>query len=155
MNENNQKQDLDGLKVEADNLGVDYAKNIGFENLEKKVKGAKAEKERRKVKKPKKLPPQKIAKMKATSLSKVRIVNLDRENAGATTVYSGVHTMTMDIARVIPLNMDIALEEALIQDIEKRRMLTSEPVIDKQGNKTGNMKVIEAPMYAVTRYNKK
>ena len=155
MNENNQKQDLEALKDEAKNLGVDYAKNIGFQNLEKKVAGAKTEKKAMKVRAPKKLSPQKIAKMKATSLSKVRIVNLDRENAGSSTVYSGVHTMTIDIARVIPLNMDIALEEALIQDIENRRMLTSEPVTDKQGNKTGNFKVIEAPMYAVTRYNKK
>lgn len=155
MNENNPKQDLEALKTQADNLGVDYAKNIGFENLEKKVKGALTEKQKMKVKEPKKMRPQQIAKMKATSLSKVRIVNLDRENAGATTVYSGVHTMTMDIARVIPLNMDIALEEALIKDIEKRKMLISEPVVDSQGNKTGNFKIIEAPMYAITRYNKK
>ena len=150
MAENNQR--LDELKIEADNLGVDYATNIGYENLEKRVEGAKKEKADAKKAKPKKVSKAAIAKMKATSLSKVKVVNLDRENASATTVFSGVHTLKIDLARVIPLNMEIALEEALIQDVENRKMMISETVLDAQGKPTGNFRVVEAPMYAVTRY---
>lgn len=149
MAENN--RDLEKLKLEADNLGIKYSGNIGYESLEKKVKGAKAEKAAAKEKPPRKLTDAQVARMKATSLSKVRIVNLDKENAGATTVFSGVHNMHLDLARVVPLNMDIALEEALIKDIENRRTLSSEPILNKQGEKTGNFKVVEVPAYAVTR----
>lgn len=150
MSEN--KQELDDLKIEAMNLGVNYAKNIGFENLKKKVDEARSEKDAAKKAAPRKVTNRQIAKMKATSLSKVKVMNLDRENASATTVFTGVHNMRIDLARVVPLNMEIALEEALIQDIENRKMMISEPVLDKQGNKTGNFKIVEAPMYAVTRY---
>ena len=150
MAENN--QELETLKTEADNLGVDYAKNIGYESLEKRVEGAKKEKAAAKKAKPKKVTPRAVAKLRATSLSKVKIVNLDRENASATTVFSGVHSLSIDLARVIPLNMEIALEEALILDVENRKMMISEPVLDNLGKPTGNFKVVEAPMYAVTRY---
>ena len=149
MAENN--QNLDALKKEADNLGVEYGKNIGKETLEKRVKEAKAEKEAQKAKPPKKLTDAEVARLKATSLSKVRITNLDRDNASATTVFSGVHNMKMDIARVVPLNMDIALEEALIKDIERRKMLIPEAVMNKHGEPTGNFRMVEAPAYAVTR----
>jgi len=146
------EKEMRELKAEADELGVEYTNRIGFENLEKKVKEARKEREKLKLKKPKKLSDKEVAKLKATSLSKVRIVNLDKDNTGATTVFAGVHNMHIDLARVIPLNMDIALEEALIRDIENRKMLVGEPVIDKRGEKTGNFKMVEAPMYAVKRY---
>ncbi len=147
--ENNQA--LAELKIEADNLGVDYAKNIGLQNLQKKVNGAKGEKEKAKKMAPKKLTNAQVAKLKATSLTKVRIVNMNKENASATTVFSGVHNMKIDLARVIPLNMDIALEEALIQDVEKRMMLIPEAIVGKNGTLTGNFKFVEVPEYAVVR----
>lgn len=147
--ENNRS--LAELRVEADNLGIDYAKNIGLESLNKKVVAAKAEKEKLAKRKPKKLTNAEVNKMKASSLSKVRIANMNKENAGATTVFSGVHNMKMDLARVVPLNMDIALEEALIQDIEGRKMLIPEAIIGKDGSPTGNFKLVEVPEYAVAR----
>jgi len=151
--ENNQNKALEDLKVLADNLGIKYQKNIGFENLEKKVRGAEAEKKAAIVAEPKKLTPKQVNKMRATSLSKVRIVNLDKENLSASTVFSGVHNMKIDLARVVPLDMDIALEEALIQDIEKRKMIVGKAIIDPVTKKpNGNFRMIEAPMYAVTRY---
>ncbi len=147
--ENN--RDLALLKEEANNLGIDYAKNIGLQNLQKKIDGAKGEKAKAKEMKPKKLTDAQVSKLKATSLSKVRIVNMNKENASATTVFSGVHNMKIDLARVIPLNMDIALEEALIQDVEKRMMLIPEAIIGKNGSPTGNFKFVEVPEYAVVR----
>jgi len=147
--ENNQK--LASLKVEADDLGIDYAKNIGLQTLQKKVDEAKGEKKKAKTMAPKKLTDAQVSKLKATSLSKVRIVNMNKENASATTVFSGVHNMKIDLARVIPLNMDIALEEALIQDVEKRMRLIPEAIIGKNGSPTGNFKFVEVPEYAVVR----
>ncbi len=148
--ENN--RDLGLLRVEADNLGIEYSKNIGFESLNKKIKAAKGEKNKAKTMAPKKLTNEQVNKLKATSLSKVKIVNMNKENASATTVFSGVHNMKIDLARVIPLNMDIALEEALIQDVEKRKMLIPEAIIGKNGSPTGNFKFVEVPEYAVVRY---
>ncbi len=147
--ENN--RELAELRVEADNLGIDYPKNTGLQSLQKKVKAAEMEKEKAKNVKPKKLTDAQVSKLKATSLSKVRIVNMNKENASATTVFSGVHNMKIDLARVIPLNMDIALEEALIQDVEKRMMQIPEAVIKKDGTPTGNFKYKEVPEYAVVR----
>jgi len=148
--ENN--RDLALLKEEANNLGVDYANNIGLQSLQKKVDAAKEEKAAgQKKKAPKKLTNDQVSKLKATSLSKVRIVNMNKENASATTVFSGVHNMKIDLARVIPLNMDIALEEALIQDVEKRMMLIPEAIKGKNGTLTGNFKFVEVPEYAVVR----
>ncbi len=150
MAENN--QELMKLREEADNLGIDYSMNIGASSLAKKIARAEKEKEKAKKAPPKKLSDIQVRKLKATSLSKVRIMNLDRENASATTVFSGVHNMKIDLARVIPLNMDIALEEALIQDVERRKMMIAEPVLDPVSKKpTGNFKMVEAPMYAVSR----
>ncbi len=151
---NNQEEEkrMRDLKAKADKLGVEYSNKIGFETLEKRVEDAAKEKEKLKLKKPKKLSDKEVAKLKATSLSKVKIMNMDKDNAGATTVFAGVHNMHIDLARVVPLNMEIALEEALIKDIENRKMLIGEPVIDKRGEKTGNFKMVEAPMFAVKRY---
>lgn len=150
---NNQEQedkDLAKLKKVADDLGIDYSPNIGFATLEKKIKGAQKEKETAKKAAPKQLTPEQTKIMKAKSLVKVRITNMDKDNSGTTTVFAGVHNMHMDLARVIPLNMDIALEEALVQKVEAYRMLVQVPE-EKDGKKTGNFKMIEAPMYSVAR----
>lgn len=143
---------LAALKTAADGLGVDYSGRIGYETLLERVNGAKAEKAKSLKEKPRTLTPIQVEVMKAKSLSKVRIMNLDRDNAGANTVFSGVHNAYLDLSRVVPLNMDIALEEALIKDIEGRRMLVSTPVTDPAtGKATGNYKMVEGPMYAVSR----
>jgi len=139
------------LKAIANDLGVEFSTKIGFETLEKRVDTAKNEKKKARTAPPRKLSDAQVAAMKAKSLSKVKITNLDKDNT-STTVFSGVHNDGgLDLSRVVPLNMEIALEEALIQDIEGRRMLVSTPILNGMGQKTGNFKVIEAPSYAVSR----
>jgi len=150
-NNQTEEQRFNQLKEIAVNLGVDFSPKIGFETLEKRIKDAKIEKKQLSSEKPKKLSNKQVMTMKAKSLSKVKIMNMDKDNSGATTVFTGVHNMQLDLARVVPLNMEIALEEVLIQDIENRMMLIPTPVLDKFGGKTGNFKMIEAPMYAVSR----
>jgi hypothetical protein len=148
--ENN--RELEELRVKATNLGIDFPKNIGVLSLQKKIEEAEEEKEASKKRKPKKLTDTQVQKMKATSLSKVKIMNMNKDNASATTVFTGVHNMKFDLARVVPLNMEIALEEALIKDIEQRKMMIPEPILDKNGKPTGNFRLVEAPEYAVVRY---
>lgn len=150
-NQEERDKDLEELKKIADDLGVDYSDKIGYETLEKRIKGAKKEKEAAAKAKPAKLSPLKVKIMKAKSLKKVRIVNMDKEDAGSTTAFAGVHNMHMDLSRVVPLNMDIALEEALVADLEARKMLVPTPELDNNGKATGNFKMIEAPKYAVAR----
>ncbi|RLG27921.1 hypothetical protein DRO03_11070 [Methanosarcinales archaeon] len=148
--ENNRELAL--LKEEAANLGVDFSKNIGLQTLQKKVDAANKEKEGAKTRAPRKLTNAQVAKMKATSLSKVKIVNMNKDNATATTVFSGVHNMKIDLSRVIPLNMEIALEEALIKDVENRKMRIPEAIIGKNGSPTGNFRYVDQPEYSVVRY---
>ena len=163
---------LELLKATADKLGIKYAANIGASALESKIAAfekatadaeaelpeeEKAEKKAKakavaKTKPPRKLSNIQVKVMKAKSLSKVMIVNLDSQNTGGNSVTSGVHNMYMDVARVLPLGIPIAVEECLIKEIENRRHTVAEPVMDKNGNHTGNYRTISAPTYAVTRY---
>ena len=99
---------------------------------------------------PKKLTPIQVAVMKAKSLSKVKITNLDPQNTGSNSVMSCVCNMYMDIQRVIPLGIATSVEQCLIEEIEARKIIVGEPELDNQGNKTGNMVSVEAPMYAVS-----
>lgn len=141
-------RDLDELKKIADDLGIDYSDRIGYETLEKRVIDAKKEKEQASKEKPKVLKPEQLKVMKAKHLRKVRITNMDPNNAGQTTVFAGVHNMVLDLARVIPLDTEIALEQALIDSIKQRKTVTSAPHI-VNGKDTGNTISKEISMYAV------
>lgn len=144
-------QKLEELKKVAVDLGLEVHPNVGIATLEKKIADAAKEKESAKKAKPIPVTEVKVRELKAKSLSKVRVTNLDKENSEATTVFSGVHNMYIDIARVVPLDMEIALEEALIQDILNRTMIVNKPQVDASGKKTGNTVAATAPAFAVTR----
>ena len=149
----NQELDLDALKVEADDLGISYSNQIGAVKLAEKIEEFKA-KEKAKAEEPKKdvgkkLTDIQVRNMKATNLKNVTVTNLDPDNAGASTVYSCVENEYFSIARVIPLDVPIALEEALIKDLKRRRTLSYVPVV-KDGKNTGTFTHKAVPMYAVT-----
>jgi len=155
---------IDKLKVTADALGVKYSPNIGAASLQKKIDAMEqleAEKksltqepkaEKKVSKKPRKISNKEFSIMKAKNVKKVKIVNMDPQNRAATTVFSGVCNMVMDIQRVVPLNMIISLEECLINEIENRSYTSSEPEIDKSGDPTGNFVTVSAPVYQVIRF---
>jgi len=148
FNEDEQAKDLKELKVIADELGVEYVKNIGYETLEKRVQKAKKEKEKAAVAKPKKLTDAQVRVMEAKNLKKVIVTNMDPNNAGQTTVFTSCHNMHMDLARVVPLGMEIALEQALIDSIKMKTTVASAPHI-VNGKDTGNTIAKEVPMYAI------
>lgn len=141
-------QDLAELKKIADDLGLEYSDRIGYETLEKRIREAKKEKETAKKTKPQTVTPEQVKIMKAKNLKKVKITNMDPNNAGQTTVFAGVHNMHMDLARVIPLDMEIALEQALIDNIKQRRTVTAVPHV-VNGKDTGNTVAKEINMYAI------
>lgn len=156
--ENNQSKNdkaeakkLEELKAQAIDLGLEVHPNIGVPTLEKKIAEATKEKESVKKAKPAVVTEEKVRELKARSLSKVRVTNLDKENSEATTVFVGVHNMHIDLARVVPLDMEIALEEALIQELQNRTMIVNKPQVDANGKKTGNTVAATAPAFAVTR----
>ncbi|HHC24650.1 MAG TPA: hypothetical protein ENK58_04440, partial [Desulfobacterales bacterium] len=111
------------LKETADSLGVKYSPNIGPNALQKKIDAMEQIEAEKKAltaepkaapkvsTKPRKVSDKDLSIMKAKNLKKVKIVNMDPQNRAATTVFSGVCNMVMDIQRVVPLNMTIALEE--------------------------------------------
>lgn len=154
---------LEELKEKADILGIQYSKNIGAVKLLEKIDAANAASKEAKeakavvkgtksggLKKGVKLTDQEIRIAKAKSLSKVKIANLNSQNTGATTVTSGVINQYMSVQRVIPLNMEIALEECLIGEISERTFSASTPEIIN-GNNTGNFITKEMKEYAVVR----
>lgn len=145
--------EIEQLKAKADELGVDYAGNIGAEKLKRKIEDFLNQKAKGTKKKPKekKLSDVEVKILKAKNLIKVRISNLDPNNVNASTVFSGIVNSYMSLQRVIPLNIPIAVEEALVKDIEKRQYISSVPEEDNNGNITGNMKTVQLPVYAVVR----
>jgi len=155
---------IDKLKATADSLGVKYSPNIGPDKLQAKIDAmeqltaeqkalmATPKEAKKVVAKPRKVTDIQIRIMKAKEPKKVKIVNMDPQNRAATTVFSGVINMHMDLQRVVPLNTVMGLEECLIQEIENRTYTSSEPEIDKMGQATGNFITIAAPVYQVIRY---
>lgn len=134
---------LDKLKQQATDLGIKYSPNIGEETLKTKI----AEKlDEISVNKPsetsnedevKLTRMQKIveeAKKKAFKKSFVTITNLDkRENEEVTTAYLGFENLYFDLSRIVPLNVVVELEDALIKVAQKAPM-----TIHVQDPKTGN-----------------
>ena len=148
QDEQAKEKDLAELKVIAEELGVEYADTIGYPTLEKRVKSAQKEKKAAKTAKPKKMSDIQVKVAQAKHLKKVMVTNMDPNNAGQSTVFVSCHNMHMDLARAVPLGMEIALEQALIDAIKMKKAVTSVPhMID--GRDTGNTVAKEVPMYAI------
>ena len=146
--------ELEELRAKADELGIEYAKTLGRAKLLEKIEAFEAERlkpKRKKKVEARPLSDTDIKVLKAKSLAKVKITNLDPNNTGASTVVSGVMNEYMPIQRVLPLGVEMAVEEALIKEISNRKHITSIPEQDASGSFTGNHKTIEAPSFAVVR----
>jgi hypothetical protein len=158
-----QDAELAALKEEAVELGIQFHTNIGKEKLQDKIdeainQRANEASAKRKQAKTKdggvKLNRIQLMRMKASNLRKVRIVNMARENQGSKTVFGSCHNMYIDMARVLPLDTVIAVEEAILESISMYRQTMDEPVLDKNGNETGNYKSVEKPMYQIIYLDK-
>lgn len=157
------ENELSLLKEKADILGIEYPKNIGAAKLQLKIDEAntaskanresKAQVKANKSGLPKgvKLTDQQIRIAQAREPIKVKIANMNSDNSGATTVVATVVNMFMSLSRVVPLDMTIALERCLVEQIEARTYSGGVPELDKNGEPTGNMKTVEKPEYAVAR----
>jgi len=149
----NQEMSLEELKKKADKLGITYSAQIGSAKLAAKIDAEEAKEKKTKVttdkSKGKKLTDIQVKNMKATALSNVTVTNLDPDNSGASTVYACVENEYFSIARVIPLDVPIALEAALIKKIKNMQSLSYVPVV-KNGKNTGTFTHKAVPTYAVT-----
>lgn len=151
---------IEELKLEADTLGVKYVKNIGAEKLAQKIEDyfeSQAADDLPKVKEdivdeltaPKKgiekvlseTPEQKFkrdSKARQTKRLEKRIVTITsndkRENHVTTTAYLSCGT----VSKIVPLDMPIELEEALII-IAKTTPITLHVAEVENGKPTGNM----------------
>jgi len=159
-----QDKELEALKSEATELGVTFAYNIKADKLQEKIDeaiGVRANEATAKKSQAKtvdggtKLNRIQLMRMKATALRKVKITNMARENQGSKTVFAGVHNMYLDISRVMPLNTILAVEQALLDNIESRKQLMEEEVLDKNGNGTGNYKSVSSGMYQIVYLDEK
>lgn len=156
-------EELIELKEKADVLGIEYPKNIGTVKLREKIEAANEESvSKRDVKTkdkaiagglPKGVPltEAQIRIAKAKEPLKVRIANMNADNSGATTVIATVVNMYMNLSRVVPLGMTIALERCLVEQIEAYTYSGSIPEVDKNGDHTGNFVTKELPQYSVAR----
>ena len=146
----NEKQELEELRQIADDMGVSYPNNIGVISLSEKIEETKANRIKESKVAPKKLTVKEVKVLKAKDLSKVKIAVMDPNLAADTTAFTSCHNMILDLARYVPLNMEIALEEVLIQDLENRKFVSSIPQI-VDGKPTGNTVAIEKSTYSVSR----
>jgi len=147
----NQEMSLPELKEKADKLGITYNTQIGSAKLAAKIDAeeAKVKEPESKSKKPKKLTPSEASKMKALSLRKVIISNLDQNNTGASTVYACVENQIMSIARVLPLDQEVYVEEALINCVKDMKSVSHKPKRETSGRLGTVSTPTETPMYAV------
>lgn len=148
---NNQELNLEDLRAEADELGMDYAKTLGAVKLSEKLEKFKEEKKEEKSPKVKKLSKAEVSKMKANSISKVIISNLDQTNTGASTVYACVENEYISIARVLPLDVEIYVEAALIECIKDMKTVSHRPKKEASGRLGTVATPTETPMYAVSK----
>ncbi len=142
--------ELSELKTIADDLGISYPNNIGILSLTKKIEEAKANKKSHPFTKPKKLSKQDVKIMKAKNLIKCKIAVMDPNLVGDTTAFCSCHNMIIDLARYVPLNMNIALEAVLVEDLESRKFITSTPEL-VDGKATGNFVTVSQSTYSVSR----
>jgi len=145
-----EKTELEQLRAIADDLGISYPNNIGTLSLSDKIEKAKKEQNKTKSAKPRKLSNKEEKILRASDLSKVQIAVMDPNLSADTTAFCSCHNMILDLARYAPLNMEIALEESLIQDLENRRFVASQPQI-VDGRPTGNTVAKEMKTYSVSR----
>jgi len=148
----NQEMTLEELRKKADALGIEYPKTLGTAKLAAKIDAVENKEKtenKDKDKKPKKLSPSEASKMRALSLRKVIISNLDQNNTGASTVYACVENQTVSIARVLPLDKEIYVEEALIQAIKDMKSVSHKPKREASGRLGAVSTPTETPMYAV------
>jgi len=151
--------ELSDLKEKADSLGIEYPKNISAAKLQEKIDKANEESLAKRTKgkadpkgglpKGVKLTDQQIRVAKAKEPIKVKVANINPDNNSAVSVFAGVLNEHMTLQRVVPLNMEIALERCLVEQIRSRTYTSSVPELDKQGNHTGNFIPKEMPEYAV------
>jgi hypothetical protein len=155
-------QELSDLKEKADSLGIEYPKNIGVAKLAEKIEAANKESMATRAKtaevkniakkglpKGVKLTDVQIRTALALEPLKVRITNNNPDNKGATTVVAGLLNMHINLQRAVPLNIPIALERCLVEQIKLRTYSAGIPEVTRDGVHTGNFKVEEHPEYNI------
>jgi hypothetical protein len=77
--------------------------------------------------------------VKAKSLKKVKVVNLDVNEAKIKSGYVCAGNQDFEVARVIPFNTPIGLQQCLIDKLKQDKMMVFVDEIDpRTGKETGN-----------------
>jgi len=149
-NQINKEQELAALKIDADELGITYNANIGIDKLKEKIADASAKSEPEKeevIKKPKVIKdPKGGRKMtnleaiisRAKNLVKCKVTNLDAGEAKLKSAYVCAGNQDFEVARVIPFNVPIGLQQCLIEKLKQDKMIQFVDEYDQNGRKTGN-----------------
>jgi hypothetical protein len=140
---------LEELKKEATQLGIEFPSNVSKDNLEALITSNKKVADSNKNKPMSKK--QRIAKSRqnAMKLRKVRITNLDKRDSDmSTTAYLGFENQYFGISRLVPLDIDIELEQALCSIAESLVIvLHKDEVVN--GKRTGNKISVPGKRYSV------
>jgi hypothetical protein len=147
------EQELATLKIEADELGITYSPSIGVKKLKEKIaehttSTSESSSEPKEVdtaaKTAKKFKARKLTKAEATiaaarNLVKVKVVNLDANEAKLKTQYVCAGNQDFEVARVIPFNTPIGLQQCLIDKLKQDKMIVFVDEYDHNGRLTGNV----------------
>jgi hypothetical protein len=137
------------LKKRLDEAGISYHPNSGIVTLEEKVKELEESKSKPNKLVGKKVSDKDVMMMKAKSLVKVNISSMHKDEPNAQAAYASCINQFLTLSKMVPLGVDIALEEALVRFFEEKKMMV--PVPDKDAG-PGNYKYEERPWYNVKRY---
>ena len=145
---------LEELKAKADLFGIKYAFNIGEGSLSQKIEdftGAQKESISDQVGSADAGPKGALSDKEAAELPlKVRVSNLDVEERDYTTIYKCVLNEKFRIARVIPVDKEWMVPQALCQALELDMMQVHVKEMDPHTNRfTGNRVAKQVKKYNV------
>jgi len=145
------------LKQRADELGIEYAKNISAEKLEQRIidfeqeqNDKLAEETKVKVKEPKKQEEPKEVKpetmlqkamkkrMDAEKLQYVVITSNDERDREEEVCFLGFGNKYFELSRLVPFGQELWLEKGLVAIAKSTRILQHVNELDRNGRNTGN-----------------
>jgi len=136
-------RDIKEVKKEADQLGIEYPKNITVAKLEEKIEEAKKELTVEKAEEIKPLTERErmaIKRKSATERYFVNITSNDPRDDEDETAFVGFGNKYFELARLVPLGQDVWLEKALIDILKDTKIIKHIQETDRLGKPTGNKK---------------
>lgn len=145
--ENIEPSEIDSLKQIADNMGIKYSPNIGLDKLKAKIEEA------REVATPVAVVNStssryRAAKMDATKLVRVRVVNMDPNHKDHKGVWAmGANKAVGTLRKFVPFSVEYHLENMLFKILRDKKRRETYEIPDGKGGKVKKNRFV--PCFAI------